>query len=90
MPNTFLHLMHQQGSGWCPYKNRARVCAHSTSLSETVCSNCCLGCVWHLRFFTGKYNTFLVTFWGGTLEVCIDEVLILGNAVGKMVNRGLP
>lgn len=31
VPNTFLHLMHQQGSGWFTCKNRARVCAHSTS-----------------------------------------------------------
>lgn len=51
--------------------------------SQTVCSNCSLGCVWHLRFLTGKYNTFLVTFWGGNLQV-----LILRYAAGKM-NRGL-
>ena len=58
--------------------------------SETVSSNCHLGCVWHPRCFRGKYNTFLMTYEGESIEICIDEVLILGNTVGKIMNKGLP
>lgn len=45
------------GSGWCPCKNRAHVCAHSTpTLGNTVSIDDRWGYVQHPRCFTGKYS----------------------------------
>lgn len=59
-PNIFLSLVCQKGSGKCLKKNSSCLHIFTNLFWETASSGCQLGCAWHLRRFTGKYNMFLL------------------------------